>query len=136
MVFAFVFSLVKPILSERTLKKIAVLGNDPNIWKPALLADIPAEMIPVSYGGTKIDPVDGNPHCSSLVLKTKSKLCTAKSLETIFLQVIMGCDVPKSYYLINQQKNPIKSDKKGFIVVNNRSKQFLETLVEKNQTLQ
>lgn len=47
----------------------------------------------------------------------------------------MGCEVPKSYYLVNKEGNPIKSDETGFILVNNRSKKFLEILVEKNSTL-
>ncbi len=67
-IFDLLFSLVKPLLSEKTLSKLSIFGNDPDIWKPALLAEIPAEILPVSYGGTMTDPIDGNPDCSSLVI--------------------------------------------------------------------
>ena len=66
-----VYSLVKPLLNERTLSKIHFYGHDSDTWKQALLAKIPAECLPVSYGGTKTDPIDGNPDCSSLVFRNK-----------------------------------------------------------------
>ena len=62
--------MIKPLLSEKTLSKFNLLGQDPDVWKPALLAEIPAELLPVSYGGTLTDPLDGNPDCSSLVIYT------------------------------------------------------------------
>lgn len=65
--FDFGFSFIKPLLDEKTLNKVSVFGQDPEVWKPALLAEIPADVLPDSYGGTLSDPVDGNPNCSSLV---------------------------------------------------------------------
>jgi len=62
-----VFALVKPLLNERTISKIHIYGQDATIWKEALVVSIPADCLPVSYGGTKTDPIDGNPDCSSLV---------------------------------------------------------------------
>jgi len=62
-----VFALVKPLLNERTISKIHIYGHDSSVWKEALVASIPADCLPVSYGGTKTDPIGGNPDCSSLV---------------------------------------------------------------------
>ena len=73
-IFEMVYSMIKPLLHERTIRKISIHGHDPSIWKPALLTKIPAECLPVSYGGTKTDPIDGNPDCSSLVLTKMGKV--------------------------------------------------------------
>lgn len=72
-IFPIAFNLVKPFLSEETLKKIKILGKD---YKEELLKHIDADQLPVYYGGTCRDP-DGDPMC-------KSKLR-------------YGGEVPKSY---------------------------------------
>ena len=66
-VFDLVFTLIKPFLHEGTQNKIQIFGHDSDVWKAALVAEIPTQMLPVCYGGTLTDPVDGNPDCSSLV---------------------------------------------------------------------
>ncbi|KAJ3218407.1 cytosolic factor, phosphatidylinositol/phosphatidylcholine transfer protein [Dinochytrium kinnereticum] len=47
--FTTVWAIVKPMLDEATVQKISVLGSG---YKKALLEEIDAENLPVSYGGT------------------------------------------------------------------------------------
>ena len=54
-------------MDERTANKIQIYSHDSEIWKPALLADIDADQLPVCYGGTMTDP-DGNPNCITKVI--------------------------------------------------------------------
>jgi metal transporter CNNM len=58
--------MIKPFLHERTRSKIQIFSHDAKQWKAAILADVIAEELPVSYGGTLTDP-DGNPNCITLV---------------------------------------------------------------------
>ncbi len=51
-VFTTVFAMVKPLLSRRTLTKIRVYGRDNKTLQKALLEEIPADQLPVRYGGT------------------------------------------------------------------------------------
>lgn len=73
-VFAVVFAMVKPFLSQVTLNKIRVFGQEPDKWKAALLEEINADQLPVHYGGTLTDP-DGNPCCLT-------KVCYPLNLKT------------------------------------------------------
>ena len=82
--------MVKPFLQERTKNKISIFSHSesvtkivslfpsihltvhqsivcfrPKQWKAAILAEVDAEELPVSYGGTKTDP-DGNPNCITM----------------------------------------------------------------------
>jgi len=59
--------MIKPLMSGKTVSKINIFGHDAEVWKAALLAEIPGELLPVSYGGTLTDPFDSNPDCSSIV---------------------------------------------------------------------
>jgi hypothetical protein len=52
-IFSILFALIKPILSARTLSKIQIFSSNSSKWKVALLNNIPADQIPVKYGGTK-----------------------------------------------------------------------------------
>lgn len=70
-------------------------------WKEKLLQDIDAAELPVHWGGRKVDLVDRNPKCSSLVT--------------------LGGPVPCSYYTapsrrfsIDQQLDTIVVEKKTF----------------------
>ncbi|XP_002730396.2 SEC14-like protein 2 [Saccoglossus kowalevskii] len=63
-IFPVIYALIKPILDERVRKKIQVLGQN---FQSALLKDIPAESLPVHWGGTMTDPKTGDPKCPSLV---------------------------------------------------------------------
>lgn len=62
--FPIAFNLVKPFLTEATIKKIRVYGT--HGWKEALLKDIEADQLPAHYGGTMTDP-DGDPRCRSKI---------------------------------------------------------------------
>jgi len=116
------------------LNKINIHGHDPAIWKPALLTKIPAGCLPVSYGGTKTDPIDGNPDCSSLVYEWNKQNLIA--ISTRFLvKVNMGGEIPASYYLINNQTNLILSDAEGLLVTKNKSKELLEIKIGKLNTI-
>ncbi|CAG7828908.1 unnamed protein product [Allacma fusca] len=52
-IFALLFALVKPLLTERTLAKIQLFGPTPTKWKSALLKIIPADQLLPAYGGTR-----------------------------------------------------------------------------------
>jgi hypothetical protein len=47
-VFSVGWSIIKPLLPERTIKKVMILGSD---FKDVLLQYIPEEELPVEYGG-------------------------------------------------------------------------------------
>ena len=51
-IFSILFALIKPLLSPVTLAKIKIYGSNSSKWKLALLNNIPADQIPVNYGGT------------------------------------------------------------------------------------
>ncbi|KAF8790860.1 SEC14-like protein 2 isoform X2 [Argiope bruennichi] len=61
--FNVVLNVLKPFLSENTLKKFQVFGKD---FKKYLLNDIDAEILPKFLGGERTDP-DGNPLCESFI---------------------------------------------------------------------
>ncbi|CAL8069642.1 unnamed protein product [Orchesella dallaii] len=52
-VFDVLFKLVKPFLSERTLSKIFIYDSNEAKWKHDMLKTLPADQIPVRYGGTR-----------------------------------------------------------------------------------
>ena len=52
-------------MDERTAHMILIF-SEPEVWKPALLAEIDSDQLPVSYGGTMVDS-DGNPNCATKV---------------------------------------------------------------------
>ena len=61
------FAVIRPILSEKTAKKIRVFGsNEASQWKKAFLEEIDSHQLPVHYGGTMVHP-DGNPQCLTKV---------------------------------------------------------------------
>lgn len=70
-VFTMVFAMIKPFLGQGTLDKLKIFGNDPKMWKAALLEEIDASQLPVHYGGSMTDP-DGNPMCLSKVFSLNS----------------------------------------------------------------
>ncbi|KAH9503095.1 hypothetical protein Btru_069950 [Bulinus truncatus] len=73
-IFPIAYNLIKPFLSEETIKKVTVCGAN---YKEVLLRHIDADQLPAQWGGTCVDP-DGNPRCPS--------------------KVIPGGEVPHSYY--------------------------------------
>ncbi len=97
--------MIKPFLHERTRSKIQIFSHDPKQWKAAILADVIAEELPVSYGGTLTDP-DGNPNCITMVN--------------------MGGEVPKSYYFSGK---PDTANKKS-LSISSGSKEHLEFKVD------
>ncbi|XP_057372014.1 SEC14-like protein 2 [Daphnia carinata] len=77
-VFAVLYSMMKPLMHEKTANKVHVFSNNSDQWKAALLEDIDPQELPACYGGTLTDP-DGNPNCVTMFN--------------------IGGEVPKSYYL-------------------------------------
>lgn len=77
-----IWSLVKPLLHEATVKKVRIFGGH---YKDFLLKHIDPEVLPMNYGGTRTDP-DGNPRCINTVKQ--------------------GGMIPKEYY--NQAEPDIK----------------------------
>ncbi|XP_032236045.1 SEC14-like protein 2 isoform X2 [Nematostella vectensis] len=77
-IFPIAYNLVKPFLSPATRKKVQILGDN---WKEVLCQHIPADHLPVYYGGTCVDD-SGDPACSQ-------KIC-------------YGGDVPESYFSTSQ----------------------------------
>lgn len=73
--FPVLYNLIRPILSEDTVKKIRIYGAN---YKSELLKCIDADQLPVHWGGTQTDP-DGDPKCRS--------------------KIVLGGEVPKEYYL-------------------------------------
>ena len=65
-VFALAFSIAKKFMNEYTISKIQIIKADPNKWKPAILQVVPADQLPVHFGGTLKDP-DGNPKLTTKV---------------------------------------------------------------------
>ena len=65
-IFSLVFAMVKPLMTQVTLDKLKVYGNDRAEWTAALLEEIDADQLPAHYGGTMTDP-DGDPKCPSKV---------------------------------------------------------------------
>ncbi len=51
-VFQLFFSLMKPLLSMRTLGKLEIYTT-PNKWAPVLSSNIPADQLPIEFGGTQ-----------------------------------------------------------------------------------
>ena len=46
------YSIVRPLMDERTANKMVIYVHDENEWKQALLADVDADQLPPCYGGT------------------------------------------------------------------------------------
>ncbi|XP_077539844.1 SEC14-like protein 2 [Haemaphysalis longicornis] len=62
--FPTLWKMVRPLLTERTVSKVAIYGKDG--WKPALLEFVDASRLPEYWGGTLTGP-DGDPRCPNLV---------------------------------------------------------------------
>lgn len=77
-------------------------------WKQELLKFVSPDQLPVEFGGTMTDP-DGNPKCLTKVQDAqrtggRRPPCPAVSLPTSDSQINYGGDVPKRYYLSNQER--------------------------------
>lgn len=62
--FAWMFSMIKSLLSEDTVDKLRIYGYSG--WKEDLLEAMDADILPVIYGGTRTDE-DGDPRCRKLI---------------------------------------------------------------------
>lgn len=54
-VFAVLFNLIKPFLTERTLSKIKIFDSNANKWRPELEKFVVKGLLPKKYGGTRDD---------------------------------------------------------------------------------
>ncbi|KAH9381181.1 hypothetical protein HPB48_003158 [Haemaphysalis longicornis] len=69
--FPTLWKMVRPLLTERTVSKVAIYGKDG--WKPALLEFVDASRLPEYWGGT-LTGLDGDPRCPHLVCPGGEKL--------------------------------------------------------------
>ncbi len=76
--------MVKPFLQERTKNKISIFSHEPKQWKAAMLAEIDADELPVSYGGTLTDP-DGNPNCITMASYLRQMASLFYSVKTLLI---------------------------------------------------
>jgi hypothetical protein len=51
-VFSIFFSIIKPLMSARTLGKLEIFTSNANKWKPAIKTHIKEDQLPVAFGGT------------------------------------------------------------------------------------
>ncbi|KAK2170799.1 hypothetical protein NP493_1141g00043 [Ridgeia piscesae] len=77
-VFAIMFTILRPFLSEETKRKVHILGRN---WKEVLLRAVDKDQLPAYWGGDAVDP-EGDAHCRS--------------------QIAQGGKIPSSYYLKEQ----------------------------------
>jgi metal transporter CNNM len=52
-IFPWLFNIVKPTLSTRTLEKVNIYGGNAEKWKTALLKHVHKDELPEAYGGTR-----------------------------------------------------------------------------------
>jgi hypothetical protein len=50
--FSFLYSLMKPLVSHRTMAKIQIYNSNQDKWKRVLLNHIPEDQLPIKLGGT------------------------------------------------------------------------------------
>jgi len=110
-IFTLFFPMIKPFISQQTIRNFRIFGTDRAQWTAALLDEIDPSQLPVHYGGTLADP-DGNP-------MYLSKIC-------------MGGEVPRSYYLT---KKPQPSDNMESVVVSRGSKKKLEFNIQETNSV-
>lgn len=55
-IFALLFALVKPFLSQNTVDKISIFDSNENAWKKAIEEVVDLNQLPVRYGGTNLSP--------------------------------------------------------------------------------
>jgi hypothetical protein len=46
------YSIVRPLMDERTASKMVIYSHGDREWKQALLADVDVDQLPLCYGGT------------------------------------------------------------------------------------
>ena len=63
-IFKFAFSLIKPFLAQELQDKVHIYGTTE--WKEEILNNIPPSILPVHWGGERIDS-DGDTKCPSII---------------------------------------------------------------------
>merc|ERR1712136_731010 len=112
-IFTLMFAMIRPLLTQVTLDKVRLFGEDRNEWTSALLEEIDADQLPVHYGGTMTDP-DGDPKCSS--------------------RLNQGGPIPTSYYLSTAKLVPNEDMQSVTIYSRGKKKLKFET-TEPNSNL-
>ena len=102
-IFHVIWSMFKPLMDERTISKMQIFGKDG--WQEAILAQLPAEVVPKCYGGTRVDP-DGDPNCPSITNK--------------------GGKIPESYFIANRFSKSIDKSTMKILNVAKGSTQVLD----------
>lgn len=97
--FTAAFAIIKPLLDQVTIDKIKVFGVDRVEWENALLQEIDADQLPISYGGTKADP-DGRFDFDAVQ------------------------KVPESYYINQDRLVPNESRLKPLFIASGTAKEF------------
>lgn len=73
--FTLFFTLVKPLLSQRTFGKIEIHGSNQSKWKPIVHEAIPAEILPVYLGGKNFSSILNVRVSNTFVLITTHAFC-------------------------------------------------------------
>lgn len=119
-IFPMFWRLVRPFLSEATANKLHLYGREG--WKEDLLAEIPADQLPVFWGGTMTDP-DGNTRCPSVVVdggEVPQKYYRSFSKPSggciTAFQEDVGHGTLSAFMVVDRQSSldvPVKVDKEG-----------------------
>ncbi|GIY75919.1 SEC14-like protein 2 [Caerostris extrusa] len=107
--FSLIFSIIKPLLSGNTIKKISIHGKEG--WKENLVEVIDADVLPGFLGGNRTDP-DGNANCVQSVKH--------------------GQNIPKEYYMtksVNRLKDQPTAKR---LIVSRKSKTPIELEVDES----
>lgn len=121
--FTLVFSVIKPLLSGATVKKITIFGKDG--WREELQKSIDPEVLPAFLGGNRTDP-DGNPLCNASVkhgtlvpeeyyrTKTTNRLSTQPGVQKLTVarmsKVNLNLDVAEPGSLIEWEFETVGKD--------------------------
>lgn len=120
--------MFKPFLHEKTVNKIGFFNSDKVQWKAAIREDVDPSQLPAYYGGSRKDP-DGNPQWLTKVNFVQNAIMiTSEESFHSNLQICMGGQVPKFYYLANSKPN-LNSFERN-ISISNGLKEKLEYKVD------
>lgn len=107
-----IYNVFKPILSEKTKKKVVILGSN---WKKDVLKYVDPEVLPVHYGGNFVDE-NNDPKCASKIVYTSK--------------------VPKDLYWVPSKDDPTEDQLITLSVGVKKSKLVTVHIEEKGSSLE
>ncbi|CAG7729228.1 unnamed protein product [Allacma fusca] len=84
-VFTALFAICKPLLSQETVDKLQIFSSDESKWRPAILASVPASILPTYLGGTNQNSTDNE----CIPKLTQIQIESEKDDESEFVQVVV-----------------------------------------------